>query len=79
MKKTPLQKMIEVVEKRYNDNKTLWNEWKETLLKEERELQQTKEVQSDVSNSVFSCPVCGEQWDTSKHKSCSCGAFIGKH
>jgi hypothetical protein len=32
-----------------------------------------------VSNSVFDCPVCGSEWDTDKHNSCKCGAYIGKH
>lgn len=32
-----------------------------------------------VSVSVFECPVCGKDWDTDKHNSCSCGAYIGKH
>lgn len=38
--KTPVEKMIEVVEKGYYSNETLWKEWKETLLEEERELLQ---------------------------------------
>ena len=33
----------------------------------------------DVNNSVFDCPVCGNEWDTNKHNSCKCGAYIGKH
>lgn len=51
--KTPVEKMIEVVEKGYYSNETLWNEWKETLLEEEREL-----LQHNVSNNevvVCSC------------------------
>lgn len=32
-----------------------------------------------VSNSVFDCPFCGSEWDTDKHNSCKCGAYIGKH
>jgi len=34
---TALEKMIEVVEKGYYENKTLWNEWKDTLLELEKD------------------------------------------
>lgn len=33
---TPIQKMIEAVDKGYNLNPTLWAEWKATLLEDER-------------------------------------------
>jgi len=37
--KTPMQRMIEAVEKGYNTgSKELWKEWKNTLLKAEEEM-----------------------------------------
>jgi len=47
--KTPVEKMIEAVENGYYSNETLWNEWKKTLLEEEREL-----LQHNVSNNEVS-------------------------
>lgn len=36
--KTPLERMIEAVEKGYNSNPVLWDEWKSTLLEAEQEM-----------------------------------------
>lgn len=49
--KTPLEKLIEVVEKGYNDNKVLWEEWKTTLLEEEQDMVKTAFLCGD--DSVF--------------------------
>lgn len=36
--KTPIERLIEAVEKGYNNNPALWEEWKLTMLDAEQEL-----------------------------------------
>lgn len=36
--KTPVERLIEAVEKGYNDNRVLWEEWKNTMLNAEKEM-----------------------------------------
>ena len=36
--KTPVERLIEAVEKGYNENKVLWEEWKNTMLDAEKEM-----------------------------------------
>ncbi len=36
--KTPIERMIEAVEKGYNSNEILWSEWKDTLLEAEKQM-----------------------------------------
>lgn len=59
--KTPIEKMIEVVEKGYYSNEILWNEWKETLLKEERELLQHNVSNNEVAVSNNEVAVCNNE------------------
>lgn len=72
--------LIEGIENRVfftsNEFHTIWNAVEKyiTHIAQKNEL-----VKADVSNSVFDCPVCGSEWDTDKHNSCKCGAYIGKH
>jgi hypothetical protein len=35
---TPVERLIEAVEKGYNKNEVLWSEWKDTLLHAEKEM-----------------------------------------
>lgn len=57
--KTPVEKMIEAVENGYYSNETLWNEWKKTLLEEEREL-----LQHNVSNNEVAVCSCSHSETT---------------
>ena len=36
--KTPVERLIEAVEKGYNTNAVLWDEWKRTLLDAEKQM-----------------------------------------
>ncbi len=49
--KTPMERMIEAVEKGYNQNEVLWSEWKDTLLHAESEM--IKEAFFCGDNSEF--------------------------
>lgn len=46
-----MERMIEAVEKGYNNNKVLWDEWKNTLLHAEKEM--IKEAFFCGNNSEF--------------------------
>ena len=62
---------FEHIAKTGNINGTLWVELKRIL--------RANQVSNQVSNQVIECPICEKNWDITKHKSCECGAYIGKH
>ena len=68
--KTPVEKMIEAVENGYYSNETLWNEWKKTLLEEEREL-----LQHNVINSEAELP-CTHEIRSRDYKCAACGHLL---
>jgi hypothetical protein len=49
--KTPVERLIEAVEKGYNNNEVLWQEWKLTMLDAEKEM--VKEAFFCGDNSEF--------------------------
>lgn len=54
--KTPVEKIIEAVEKGYNENSTLWKEWKETMIEAEQELIMQAFLCGDDSEFHFNIP-----------------------
>jgi len=36
-------------------------------------------AQQERITYIVECPYCGEDWNIDADKSCSCGAYIGKH
>lgn len=56
MRKTPVEKLIEAVEKGYNQNKVLWQEWKTTMLKAEEEMIREAFLCGDDSEFHFNIP-----------------------